>query len=80
VSWRGDWWTDMSHNEPAEMRMVKDIVVNLGYLPTDQVAAAVADHVKRFWDPRMRRRLVELVAAETERVDPVVVAAAALLP
>jgi formate dehydrogenase subunit delta len=70
----------MSHNEPAEMRMVNDIVVNLGYLPTDQVAAAVADHVKRFWDPRMKRRLVELVAAEAERVDPVVVAAAALLP
>jgi formate dehydrogenase subunit delta len=70
----------MSHNEPAEMRMVNDIVVNLGYLPTDQVAAAVADHVKGFWDPRMKRRLVELVAAETERLDPVVVAAAALLP
>jgi len=70
----------MSHNEPAEMRMVNDIVVNLGYLPAEQVPAAVADHVKRFWDPRMKRRLVELVAAETERVDPVVVAAAALLP
>jgi formate dehydrogenase subunit delta len=70
----------MSHNEPAEMRMVNDIVLNLGYLPTDQVAAAVADHVKRFWDPRMKRRLVELVAAETEPLDPVVVAAAALLP
>jgi formate dehydrogenase subunit delta len=40
----------------------------------------VADHVKRFWDPRMKRRLIELVAAETEPLDPVVVAAAALLP
>jgi formate dehydrogenase subunit delta len=80
VSWHGDWWTDMSHNEPAEMRMVNDIVVNLGYLPNEQVAAAVADHVNRFWDPRMKRRLVEQVAAEPEGVDPVVVAAAALLP
>jgi formate dehydrogenase subunit delta len=70
----------MSHNEPAELRMVNDIVVNLGYLPAGQVAAAVADHVKRFWDPRMKRRLIELVAAETEPLDPVVVAAAALLP
>lgn len=70
----------MSHNVPAEMRMVNDIVVNLGYLPAEKVPAAVADHVKRFWDPRMKRRLVELVAAETESVDPVVVAAAALLP
>jgi hypothetical protein len=30
--------------------------------------------------PRMKRRLIELVAAETEPLDPVVVAAAALLP
>jgi len=80
VSWRGDWWTDMSHNEPAEMRMIHDIVLNLGYLPSEQVAAAVADHVKRFWDPRMKRRLVEQVDAETGPLDPVVVAAAALLP
>jgi formate dehydrogenase subunit delta len=62
------------------MRMVNDIVVNLGYLPTDKVAAAVADHVTRFWDPRMKRRLVEQVAAGPEGVNPVVVAAAALLP
>jgi formate dehydrogenase subunit delta len=70
----------MSLNEPAEIRMVNDIVVNLHYLPTEQAAAAVADHVKRFWDPRMKRRLIELVAAESEDLDPVVVAAAALLP
>jgi formate dehydrogenase subunit delta len=70
----------MSHNEPAELRMVHDIIVNLQYLPAEQAATAVADHVKRFWDPRMKRRLIELVAAETEPLDPVVVAAAALLP
>ncbi|MDT5192004.1 MAG: formate dehydrogenase subunit delta [Mycobacterium sp.] len=70
----------MSHNEPAELRMVNDIIVNLQYLPAEQAATAVADHVKRFWDPRMKRRLIELVAAETEPLDPVVVAAAALLP
>jgi formate dehydrogenase subunit delta len=35
--------------------------------------------VKRFWDPRMKRRLIELVATETEELDPVAVAAAALL-
>jgi formate dehydrogenase subunit delta len=70
----------MSHNEPAELRMVNDIIVNLQYLPAEQAASVVADHVKRFWDPRMKRRLIELVAAETEPLDPVVVAAAALLP
>ena len=70
----------MSFDEPAEMRMVNDIVVNLGYLPAEQVPAAVAEHVHKFWDPRMKHRLAELVAAEPEGLNPVVVAAAALLP
>jgi formate dehydrogenase subunit delta len=60
--------------------MVNDIVLNLNYLPGDQVVTAVADHVKRFWDPRMKRRLVDLVAAGSGDIDPVVVAAARLLP
>jgi formate dehydrogenase subunit delta len=59
--------------------MVNDIVVNLGYLPAEKVPAAVAEHVTKFWDPRMKHRLAELVAAETEGVNPVVAAAAALL-
>jgi formate dehydrogenase subunit delta len=70
----------VSHNAPAEIRMVNDIIVNLAYLPSEQAAAAVASHVERFWDPRMKRRLIELVAADTEYLDPVLVAAAALLP
>jgi formate dehydrogenase subunit delta len=70
----------MSHNEPAEIRMVNDIVLNLNYLPTEQVVTAVAEHVRRFWDPRMKRRLIDLVAAEPDDLDPVVVAAAQLLP
>jgi formate dehydrogenase subunit delta len=70
----------VAHHEPAEIRMVNDIVLNLNYLPTEQVVKAVADHVKRFWDPRMKGRLIELVAAESDDLDPVVVAAARLLP
>ncbi|WP_242453836.1 formate dehydrogenase subunit delta [Mycolicibacterium sp. P9-64] len=70
----------MSHNEPAEVRMVNDIVVNLGYLPAEKVPAAVADHVNKFWDPRMKHRLAELVAVKAEGLNPVAVAAAALLP
>jgi formate dehydrogenase subunit delta len=69
----------MSLNEPAETRLVNNIAVQFRYLPAERAAAAVADHVKRFWDPRMKRRLIELVAAETEELDPVAVAAAALL-
>ena len=60
--------------------MVNNIVGHFHYLPTDQAAAAVADHLERFWDPRMKSRLIELAAAETADLDPVAVAAAALLP
>jgi formate dehydrogenase subunit delta len=69
----------MSLNVPAETRMVNNIAVQFRYLPIEQAAAAVADHVNRYWDPRMKRRLNELVAAETEDLDPVAAAAAALL-
>ena len=71
--------TEMSLNGPAEIRLVNKIAVQFRYLPTEQAAAAVANHVKRFWDPRMKRRLSELVAAGAEHLDPVAVAAAALL-
>jgi formate dehydrogenase subunit delta len=69
----------MSLNEPTEIRLINDIAVHFRYLPTEQATAAVADHVRRFWDPRMKCRLIELVTAKTERLDPVAVAAAALL-
>jgi formate dehydrogenase subunit delta len=69
----------MSLNDPAEIRLVNNIAIHFCYLPTEQAAVAVADHVKRFWDPRMQRRLFELVAAEADDLDPVAVAATALL-
>jgi formate dehydrogenase subunit delta len=69
----------MSFNGSGEIRLVNKIAVHFGYLPTEQAAAAVADHVRRFWDPRMQRRLMELVAADAADLDPVASAAAALL-
>jgi formate dehydrogenase subunit delta len=69
----------MSLHDAAEIRLINKIVVHFGYLPTEQAAAEVANHVRRFWDPRMRRRLFELVDSETKDFEPVAVAAAALL-
>ena len=37
-------------------------------------------YVSRFWDPRMKQRLFELVDWETTDFGPVAVAATALLP
>jgi formate dehydrogenase subunit delta len=69
----------MSFHAPAEIRMINSIAAHFGYLRAEQAAAAVAEHVRRFWDPRMKRRLLMLVASDTRDLDPVAVAAAALL-
>ena len=58
--------------------MVSDIVVQFAHRPADDAAAAIAAHLTRFWDPRMRRRLVAAVDAGAD-VDPVVVRVAQLL-
>jgi formate dehydrogenase subunit delta len=69
----------MSLNAPSEIRMINNIAAHFGYLRAEQAAAAVADHIKRFWDPRMKQRLLMLVASDTRDLDPVSVAAAGLL-
>lgn len=37
--------------------------------------AAVADHIAHFWDPRMRRMILDRVAAGGAGLDPVAIAA-----
>jgi len=69
----------MSLHDAAEIRLINKIVVHFGYLPADQAVTEVANHVHRFWDPRMKRRLFELVDSGTKDFEPVAVAAAALL-
>ncbi|MGW0995612.1 formate dehydrogenase subunit delta [Streptomyces sp. NPDC002520] len=64
---------------PSEQRMANQIAANFRHVPGDRAAGAIAGHIGRFWDPRMRSRLFELVDAGSEGLDPVVVAAARLL-
>jgi formate dehydrogenase subunit delta len=69
----------MAQNVPAEIKMINNIAAHFGYLRSEQAATAVADHIGRFWDPRMKQRLLMLVASDTTDLDPISVAAAALL-
>ncbi|MEV5793714.1 MULTISPECIES: formate dehydrogenase subunit delta [unclassified Streptomyces] len=69
----------MTGTVPAERRMANDIALNLGHLPGDEAAQAVAGHIGRFWDPRMRSRLVADVDAGADGLHPLVVAAVRLL-
>ena len=69
----------MALNAPAEIKMINNIAAHFGYLRSEQAAAAVADHIKRFWDPRMKQRLLLFVASDTTDLDPVAITAASLL-
>mgnify|MGYP000172404988 CR=1 FL=1 len=45
------------------VRMANQIAGFFAAYPRDEAVAGVADHLKKFWDPAMRRDLIELAAA-----------------
>ena len=46
----------------------------------DTAAAATADHIRKFWDPRMRRQILDhLAAGRGEGLKPVALAAIQIL-
>jgi formate dehydrogenase subunit delta len=65
--------------DATEIRLINQVVVHFGYLPPEQAVSEVANHVRKFWDPRMRRRLFDLVDSRASDLEPVALAAAALL-
>jgi formate dehydrogenase subunit delta len=69
----------MAATVPPERRMANDIAANLGHLPEEAAAEAVAGHIGRFWDPRMRSRLLAYAAGGAEGLHPLVIAAVGLL-
>ncbi|MGA2803383.1 MAG: formate dehydrogenase subunit delta [Acidimicrobiales bacterium] len=59
------------------VRMANQIAANFRHHPEAQAAAEVADHIRMFWPPLMRRELLDNV--HNGGFDPLVVAAAGLL-
>lgn len=59
--------------------MINDIAVQFRHQGLDTAAAAIAEHVRTFWDPRMRAELIRRVDAEPEALDPLALAATLLL-
>ncbi len=43
---------------PAHVRLANDIALQFAHLPPPQAAEAVANHLRLFWDPRMRTQLL----------------------
>ncbi|MEV3858793.1 formate dehydrogenase subunit delta [Streptomyces sp. NPDC050095] len=73
----------MSSTVPAECRMANDIARNHAHVPAAEAAEAIAGHLTKFWDPRMRERLFGYVDAYVDEgdgeLDPLVVAARKLM-
>ncbi|HUC61047.1 MAG TPA: formate dehydrogenase subunit delta, partial [Alphaproteobacteria bacterium] len=50
--------------KPENMvHMANQIALYFASYPKDEAVAGIADHLKKFWEPRMRRQIVDYVAA-----------------
>ncbi|MFC7342824.1 formate dehydrogenase subunit delta [Saccharopolyspora griseoalba] len=67
--------TDLS----PQTRMANDIAVQFTHQPPDQAAAAIANHIKMFWDPRMKSELDGILRNHPDSLHPLAREAAQLL-
>jgi|1185.fasta_scaffold468685_2 formate dehydrogenase subunit delta len=67
----------MTHTISPQVRMANDIALQFQHWTDKEAAAtAIANHIKRFWTPRMRADLLNRVATEPQTVDPLAISAA----
>ncbi len=65
-----------------QIRLANDIAAQFHHRPSAEAAEEVADHIRLFWEPRMRADLLAQIADgvdEDDGIDPIVTAAAELL-
>lgn len=72
----------MSHDEDhiastreKLVRMANQIATFFHSKPREEGIAGVAEHINKFWEPRMRRQFFELLDGDAEDFDELVVAA-----
>jgi formate dehydrogenase subunit delta len=66
----------VSADVPPVVRLGNDLARNFAALGPEAAAEQVAAHIRRFWEPRMRRELLEHVAGGDPRVEPLLARAA----
>lgn len=50
--------------EPENMvHMANQIALFFASYPKEEAVASVTDHFKKFWEPRMRRQIIQYVSA-----------------
>lgn len=56
--------------------MANQIATFFKTMPQGNAAESVADHINKFWEPRMRARLFDIIDAGGDGLDPLVMEAA----
>lgn len=69
----------MNSSVPPQVRLANEIAVQFHRRPADEAASAIANHIRMFWDPRMRTELFTRAEADSEDLDPLVLAAVQIL-
>jgi formate dehydrogenase subunit delta len=55
--------------------MAHQIARNLATMGEAKAVAALAEHLTRFWDPRMKAQIIAMAQDQPERLSPIVAAA-----
>ncbi len=70
----------MSHDTQAKLvYMANQIATFFATQPQAQAAEGVASHINKFWEPRMRRQLFEILDREDNGLSPLVIEAVPLI-
>jgi len=62
------------------IRMANQIAAYFEAYPRAEALTGIANHIEKFWEPRMRRQLDEYIAGGGENLSPLVIAAIAPEP
>lgn len=64
----------------AHVRLANEIAAQFRHRDPATAAEEIAAHIRAFWDPRMRPRLIADAGAGNGELDPLIVSAALLPP
>ncbi|OWV67153.1 formate dehydrogenase [Rhizobium sp. J15] len=70
----------MSHDTKTKLvYMANQIATFFKSQPADEAVQGVATHINKFWEPRMRRQLFEILEKEENGLDALVLQAAPMI-
>lgn len=69
----------MSGEVPPVVRLGHDLVRNFETLPPEKAAEEIATHIRKFWEPRMRRELLARTRQDASDLHPLLVRASEYL-